>query len=195
MAQLACRLPVPVNGPANETVPPTGNDIMKILDTLIVLALAAGVVTTAEAQTASINATARVLAPIAVGTTEDLRFGDVLQGANKVVAASDAASGQFEFSGSTSAEVDMVLTLPTDLDDGGGNLMPINTWSGLRGVNATRGAGTAFTPTDGASILDNLGGGGRRLLPYLHWSHGGPRRGPDARQLHRSDRPPGELHR
>ncbi len=129
---------------------------MKTLNTLMALALAAGVVTSAEAQTASINATARVLAPIVVGTTEDLRFGDVLQGTNKVVAASDAASGQFEFSGSTSAQVDMVLTLPTDLSNGG-ILMPINTWSGLRGVNATRGAGTAFVPTDGASILDNLG--------------------------------------
>jgi len=129
---------------------------MKTRNTLMALALAAGVVTTAEAQTASINATARVLAPIVVGTTEDLRFGDVLQGTNKVVAAADAASGQFEFSGSTSAEVDMVLTLPTDLDNGG-ILMPIGTWSGLRGVNATRGAGTAFVPTDGASIIDNLG--------------------------------------
>jgi hypothetical protein len=133
---------------------------MKTSNTLMALALAAGVVTTAEAQTASINATARVLAPIVVGTTEDLRFGDVLQGTNKVVAASAAESGQFEFSGSTSAEVDMVLTLPTDLDDGGGILMPINTWSGLRGVNATRGAGTAFTPTDGATITDNLGAAG-----------------------------------
>ena len=130
---------------------------MKALNTLMALALAAGVVTTAEAQTASINATARVLAPIVVGTTEDLRFGDVIQGTNKVVAAAAVESGQFEFSGSTGAEVDMVLTLPTDLDDGGGNLMPINTWSGLRGVNATRGAGTGFTPTDGASIIDNLG--------------------------------------
>ena len=92
-----------------------------------------------------------------MGTTEDLRFGDVLQGTNKIVAASDAASGQFEFSGSTGAEVDMVLTLPTNLVDGGGNLMPIGTWTGLRGVNATRGAGTAFVPADGASILDNLG--------------------------------------
>ncbi len=133
-------------------------NVLKTISTLMAVALAAGVVTTVEAQTASINATARVLAPIAVGTTEDLRFGDVLQGINKVVAASDAASGQFEFSGSTGAEVDLVLTLPTDLDDGGGNLMPINTWSGLRGVNATRGAGTAFVPTDGVSILDNLGG-------------------------------------
>lgn len=129
---------------------------MKTLNTLMGLALAAGVVTTVEAQTASINATARVLAPVVVGTTEDLRFGDVLQGTNKVVAASDAASGQFEFSGSTGAEVDMVLTLPTDLVNGV-ILMPINTWSGLRGVNATRGAGTAFVPTDGVSILDNLG--------------------------------------
>ena len=133
---------------------------MKALNTLMALALAAGVVTTAEAQTASINATARVLAPISVGTTEDLRFGDVIQGTNKVVAASAAESGQFEFSGATGAEVDMVLTLPTDLLDVPLNTLPINTWTGLRGVNATRGAGTAFTPTDAATITDNLGGGG-----------------------------------
>ena len=130
---------------------------MKTLNTLMALALAAGVVTTVEAQTATINATARVLAPIAVSTTEDLRFGDVIQGTNKVVAASAIESGQFEFSGSVNAEVDMVLTLPTNLDDGGGNLMPINTWTGVRGVNATRGAGPAFVPTDGATVTDNLG--------------------------------------
>ncbi len=129
---------------------------MKTLNTLMTLALAVGVVTTVEAQTASINATARVLAPIAVGTTEDLRFGDVIQGTNKIVAASAIESGQFEFSGSTGAEVDLVLTLPTDLDDGFLNLLPINTWTGVRGVNATRGAGTAFVPS-GATITDNLG--------------------------------------
>jgi hypothetical protein len=130
---------------------------MKTLNTLMALAMAAGVVTTVEAQTASISATARVLAPISVSATQDLRFGDVIQGTNKVVAASDAASGQVEFSGSTGAEVDMVLTLPTNLDDGGGNLMPIGTWTGIRGVNATRGAGPAFLPADGATITDNLG--------------------------------------
>ncbi len=133
---------------------------MKTLNTLIALALAAGVVTTAEAQTASVNATARVLVPIIVVTTEDLRFGVVIQGVNGVVAADDAASAQFEFRGSASAEIDIVLTLPTDLDDGGVGLMPINTWTGRRGVNATRGAGTAFVPTDGASIIDNFGAAG-----------------------------------
>jgi len=135
-------------------------NILKTLNTLIGVALAAGVVTSVEAQTASVNATARVLVPIIVVTTEDLRFGDVIQGVNGVVAADDAASAQFEFRGSTNAEIDMVLTLPTDLDDGGGNLMPINTWTGRRGVNATRGAGTAFTPVDAASIIDNFGAAG-----------------------------------
>jgi len=129
---------------------------MKTLNALMGLALAAGVVTTAEAQTATINATARVLSPIAVGTTEDLRFGNVFQGTNKIVLASAPESGSFEFSGSINAEVDMVLTLPTDLLNGA-VLMPIGTWSGLRGVNALRGAGTAFTPTDGVTITDNLG--------------------------------------
>ncbi len=132
---------------------------MKTLNTLMALALAAGVVNTVEAQTATINATARVLSPIAVGTTEDLRFGNVFQGVAKVVPASDVSSGQFEFSGSTNAQVDMVLTLPTDLLNGA-VLMPIGTWSGLRGVNAIRTAGTAFGPVSGASILDNLGAAG-----------------------------------
>ena len=132
---------------------------MKTLNTLMALALVAGVVTTVEAQTATINATARVLSPIAVGTTEDLRFGNVFQGTPKVVAASDANSGQVEFSGSINAQVDMVLTLPTDLFNGAVP-MPIGSWDGLRGVNATRLAGTAFSPVDGASILDNLGAAG-----------------------------------
>lgn len=130
---------------------------MKTLNTLMALALAAGVVTTAEAQTATINATARVLSPIVVGTTEDLRFGNVFQGVAKGVAASDVASGQFEFTGSTNAEVDMILTLPTNLFNGAVP-MPIGFWDGLLGVNVTRGTGTAFAPVDGVSIIDNLGG-------------------------------------
>ncbi len=135
-------------------------NILKTLNIMIVVALAAGVVSSVEAQTASVNATARVLVPIIVVTTEDLRFGVVIQGINGVVAADDAASAQFEFRGSAGAEIDIVLTLPTDLDDGGVGLMPINTWTGRRGVNATRGAGTVFTPVDAASIIDNFGAAG-----------------------------------
>jgi len=160
VTKLAYRLPVPENGPANETVPSTDENTLKTLNTMIAVALTAGVVTTVEAQTASVNATARVLVPIIVVTTEDLRFGDVIQGVNKVVDADDATSAQFEFRGSTGAEIDIVLSIPTDLDDGGGNLMPINTWTGRRGVNATRGSGTAFTPVDAASIIDNFGAAG-----------------------------------
>lgn len=135
---------------------------MKTLNTLIALALAAGVVTSVEAQTASVNATARVLVPIIVVTTDDLRFGVVIQGVNSVVAADDGLSAQFEFRGSASAEIDIVLTLPTELDEiAGTDVMPIGTWTGRRGVNATRGAGgTVFTPVDALSIIDNFGAAG-----------------------------------
>ncbi len=132
---------------------------MKTLNTLMALALVAGVVTTVEAQTATINATARVLSPIAVGPSEDLRFGNVFQGVDKVVPASDVSSGQFEFSGSTNAQVDMVLTLPTNLFNGVAP-MPIAFWSGLQGVNATRGTGAVFAPVSGSPIVDNLGAAG-----------------------------------
>ena len=161
VTKLAYRLPVPKNGPANETVPSTDENTLKTLNTMIAVALAAGGVTTVEAQTASVNATARVLVPIIVGTTEDLRFGDVIQGVNKVVAADDAASAQFEFRGSASAEIDIVLTLPIELDEiAGPDVMPIGTWTGRRGVNATRGVGTVFTPVNAASIIDNFGAAG-----------------------------------
>ncbi len=136
-------------------------NILKTLNIMIVVALAAGVVSSVEAQTASVNATARVLVPIIVVTTEDLRFGDVIQGVNKVVAADDAASAQFEFRGSASAEIDIVLTLPIELDEiAGPDVMPIGTWTGRRGVNATRGVGTVFTPVNAASIIDNFGAAG-----------------------------------
>ena len=134
---------------------------MKTLNSLIALALAAGVVSSVEAQTASVNATARVLVPIIVVTTEDLRFGVVIQGVNGVVGADDAASAQFEFRGSASAEIDIVLTLPIELDEiAGPDVMPIGTWTGRRGVNATRGVGTVFTPVNAASIIDNFGAAG-----------------------------------
>ncbi len=137
-------------------------NILKTLNTMIVVALATGVVSSVEAQTASVNATARVLVPIIVVTTEDLRFGVVIQSINGVVAADDAASAQFEFRGSASAEIDIVLTLPIELDEiAGPDVMPIGTWTGRRGVNATRGVGgTVFTPVDALSIIDNFGAAG-----------------------------------
>jgi DNA-binding protein HU-beta len=55
--------------------------------------------TLAHAQTANVSATATVVTPLAVTGSAPLAFGNVFQGVNKTVAATDAASGRLSITG------------------------------------------------------------------------------------------------
>jgi len=120
----------------------------------LALVLSLGTAATLQAQTASINATARVLSPAVVSGVEDLRFGDVIDGTQKTIPATNSNSGRFTIQGATNANVDISFTLPATLAGPGGSTLAVDNWTGEHGNNAARGAGAAFTPLNGGTSLN-----------------------------------------
>ncbi len=107
---------------------------------------------------ASINATATVQTPITVSAVQDLGFGNVFPGLNKTVAVTDAAAGHFSVAGQASANVNLTFALPANLSDGGGNLLPIGSWTGEQNTTGTA-TGSNFVPS-GAATASALSGTG-----------------------------------
>ena len=108
--------------------------------------------TSAEAQ-ASITATANVATALTVTADNDLDFGLVIPGFTKTIAVADATAGAFSMSGGAAAEVNFSFSsLPANLDDGSGNLLPISSYSGVHNTANDPVAGaTTFTPSSGAT--------------------------------------------
>lgn len=125
----------------------------------------------AHAQTsATVQATATVVTPLAVTAGQALAFGNVFQGVNKTVNAIDATSGRFSITGFGTSQVALTFTLPTNLASGGNNL-PIDTWDvRVNGTNTTTGT-TALSVTSGTAVNSNLVAGnlfvfvGGRVVP------------------------------
>lgn len=84
-----------------------------------------------------INANATVVAPINVVAGTDLDFGQVSQGTAVTVDAANANSGDFTVTGTNGAGIDLDWVLPTNLVFGGNNL-PIDQYTVIRGDNETR---------------------------------------------------------
>lgn len=118
---------------------------------LAVLALTLVGASVAQAQSATIQATATVQTPLTVTGTADLAFGNVFPGLAKTVAPADGTSGRFTVLGQTGAEVSLTFPgLPANLT-GAGNL-PIGTYTGVHNnTNATAG-GTGFTPSAASTL-------------------------------------------
>ena len=103
----------------------------------------------AAAQTASINATATVVAPVAVAPGNNLIFGEVAPGFTRSVAPADGNAGTFSITGGGSVEVSLTFTLPTVLDEVGPGTatLPINFGANDAGYAATSaGPLTTFDP-------------------------------------------------
>lgn len=100
---------------------------------------------TAGAQT--INVTATVQVPITVTGAQDLNFGNVVQGVPSTIAATAAAAGRFDVTGSPSTGVSMSFALPANLTSGANNL-PIGSWTGNWNTTSTP-TGTGFVPSGG----------------------------------------------
>ena len=106
----------------------------------------------AQSNNASITATASVQTPINVLGAQQLNFGNVFPGVNKTVAATDLTNGgRFDVTGQASTQVTLSFTLPATLSSGGGNTMPIVSYTGVHALLATQVGGTAFFPAAGAS--------------------------------------------
>ncbi len=131
----------------------------KTLGFLVAAALIA-VPSAARAQaSADISAIAQVATQLSVTAGNDLDFGTVLPGFNSTVDVTDGGAGSFSLNGAAGAEVQLSFSLPTDLDDGLGNLLPVSGWSGAHnGVNDPGAGATPFDPTTGdAGNLSGVG--------------------------------------
>jgi hypothetical protein len=110
--------------------------------------------TTAWAVSDDITATADVQTPLTVTGSQDLNFGTVFPGLNKVVEYTDAANGgQWDITGEPAAEVALSFTaLPANLVNGPNNL-PITYAATDAGHNTTDAPGTAtnFDPAVGTT--------------------------------------------
>jgi spore coat protein U-like protein len=116
-----------------------------------VAALCFSMATAAQAQSANIQALATVFQPITITGARSLDFGNVFPGLGKTVGVADATSGRFDLTGQASSNVNLTFTLPTNLSDGGGNLLPIGIWTGCHnGTNAV-GSCSTFTPISGVA--------------------------------------------
>ncbi|GIW52294.1 MAG: hypothetical protein KatS3mg081_1649 [Gemmatimonadales bacterium] len=122
----------------------------------------------AEAQSASITATATVLQPLSVTGAANLNFGNVFPGTNVSVAPTAAGAGRFELNGVAGAEVQFSLTLPSTLTSGGSNSIPI-TFSSTDGrYNTTADPNTgATTFNPNAPVTTTLHGTTGDLFVYL----------------------------
>jgi hypothetical protein len=68
---------------------------------------------------ATINARATVLAPISIGSTRDLDFGDdILPGIPKVIDKTSNTSGKFSILGQNGKEVSILMATPQELLNG-----------------------------------------------------------------------------
>lgn len=134
----------------------------RMLTTVALAVLATGALETipasAKAQ-ASITATATVATALTVTAGNDLDFQLVIPGFTKTVAVSDATAGSFVLAGGAGAEVALSFTsLPANLNDGLGNLLPITYAAVHNTANDPVAGATVFAPAGGATTnLSGLG--------------------------------------
>lgn len=107
----------------------------------------------ARAQTTSMLATATVVTPLTVAKANDLAYGTVYPGLDKIIsgAVNPTLMGKYTISGYATATVYISFSLPATLagsGTAGGFALPIDTWNGYQGVGATQtSGGAAFTPS------------------------------------------------
>jgi hypothetical protein len=135
----------------------------RILTPAALAVLAAGAVAVAPSPAkaqASITATATVATALTVTAGNNLDFQLVIPGFTKTVAVSDATAGTFTLAGGAGAEVALSFTsLPANLDDGLGDLLPISYTAVHNTVNDPVTGATAFAPGSGSTT--NLSGTGQ----------------------------------
>lgn len=116
---------------------------------LAMLVLAMVIVNESNAQiTGSIQAKGTVLSPISITATRDLDFGnDIIPGIQRTVDKTDATSGKFSLAGQPNKEINVTLTLPSNLVNGGNN-MSITFTSTDGGWKTPNGSMNAFDPAN-----------------------------------------------
>ena len=96
------------------------------------LLIAAALAAPAGAQmnvSASLTATAQVIAPLSITVSRGLDFGKILVSTNKTVAPKDATGGHFELSGQGGSTITVNLMMPSELKPTTGANMPVTGWN------------------------------------------------------------------
>ncbi len=144
----------------------------KILLSAIALFIATSTVASAQvnianSQTpnATVEITARVVAPLTVNNVRDMDFGIIAQGQNPTIEATDAASAQFSITKSANAPVLLTWVLPATLSGPSSGSIAISYLGSYTTDIVT--AATAYTPgsdvnldtavTAASSVTLNLG--------------------------------------
>lgn len=128
---------------------------MKKLLTLVAAAVVVLAPRTVAAQnTATIVASATVLATLNAVKEADLNFASVFPGLVKTIAVTDAGAARVQVIGEGGREVNITFTLPTDLVSGA-NLLPIGSYTSVWNTTATAVGGTTINPVTGGNLLLN----------------------------------------
>src|SRR5256885_9050093 len=121
------------------------------LSLVVAAVVLTGTALQAQTNNASITATASVQSPINVVGAQQLNFGNVFPGVNKLIAATDLANaGRFDVTGQANSPVTVSFTLPATLGSAG-NTMPIVSYTGVHAQNNAQTGGVAFSPESGAN--------------------------------------------
>jgi hypothetical protein len=99
--------------------------------------------TPVAAQSATLNATATVQQGLAPSKLQDLQFGSVFPGVNKIVNASDASSGRFRIGGQANAGIRFSVEVQSNLVRNLGTETMAISWTGCH--SQTNPAGTCST--------------------------------------------------
>ena len=127
--------------------------------TLAIAALALLVAGAAQAQTASITATAVVAGPLGLTSSSNLDFGTVIPGTARVVdPLANTSAGTFVFAGGANAQLSLTWVFPATLTDGT-NTMPV-TFAPVYNTTNVQGSAVALTtPVDLTRRLSGTGTG------------------------------------
>ena len=93
---------------------------------------------------ASLTATAEVIAPLAITVTHGLDFGKMLVSTTKTITPKDGTGGHFELSGQGGSTITVNLLMPSDLKPATGANMPITGWNYIASESSLL-TGTAVT--------------------------------------------------
>src|SRR5690348_1411381 len=88
-----------------------------------------GVRTLAAQNNASATISATVQQPITVTKNNDLSFGSVFPGVDKVIGVSAGGAAKFTLAGQASTPVNLTFTLPSAITSGANNLA-VGSWTG-----------------------------------------------------------------
>jgi hypothetical protein len=129
------------------------NRIVSLLS--LAAAFSMTLMTTAHAQSASVNSTATIVTPISAAATAPLAFGTISKGATATVAATNASAGALNFSGdeadNITISVPATATIATTSGAGSSMTVTINRAALRSNTTSAQGAASSMDASSGSA--------------------------------------------